>query len=63
MACITFGTSKMESEASFRIPFGIFFIIPFVVSIGAWFMKEVSHIFLPPTIYTTTSPYPGFQKS
>ncbi|KIW10501.1 hypothetical protein PV08_11465 [Exophiala spinifera] len=40
MACITFGTSKLDDESSFRIPFGIFFVIPFVVSIGAWFMKE-----------------------
>lgn len=58
MACITFGTSKIESESSFRIPFGIFFIIPCVVSIGAWFMKEASFLRLPSTLLTLPAIYP-----
>ncbi|KAJ9607528.1 hypothetical protein H2200_007606 [Cladophialophora chaetospira] len=40
MACITYGTSKIDGEASFRIPFGVFFVIPIVVSVGALFMRE-----------------------
>ncbi|EXJ60157.1 hypothetical protein A1O7_04309 [Cladophialophora yegresii CBS 114405] len=40
MACITYGTSKLDGEQSFRIPFGIFFIIPCIVAVGAWFMRE-----------------------
>jgi hypothetical protein len=42
MACITYGTSKLDGQESFRIPFGIFFVIPAVVSVGAYFMREVS---------------------
>jgi MFS transporter, SP family, sugar:H+ symporter len=42
MASITYGTSEIKGEGSFRIPFGIFFIIPAIVSVGAWFMVEVS---------------------
>lgn len=41
MACITYGTSELKTEASFRIPFGIFFIVPCIISVGAWFMREV----------------------
>ncbi|OAL33785.1 hypothetical protein AYO20_06961 [Fonsecaea nubica] len=40
MACITYGTSKLDTEAAFRIPFGIFFVIPVVVFVGSLFMRE-----------------------
>ncbi|OAP57385.1 hypothetical protein AYL99_08123 [Fonsecaea erecta] len=40
MACITYGTSKLSSESAFRIPFGIFFVIPVVVFTGSLFMRE-----------------------
>lgn len=42
MAAITYGTAKIEGEASFRIPFGLFFIIPFIVGCCAFFLSEVS---------------------
>lgn len=41
MAAITYGTSKIDGTASFRIPFGLFFIVPIIVAVGAWFMVEV----------------------
>jgi hypothetical protein len=46
MACITYGTNKLDTEASFRVPFGIFFVVPVIISVGAWFMHEVC-LFLP----------------
>lgn len=41
MACVTYGTSKIDGEVSFRIPFGVFFIILIIVSVGTLFMREV----------------------
>ncbi|KIX03630.1 uncharacterized protein Z518_07183 [Rhinocladiella mackenziei CBS 650.93] len=40
MSLITYGTSRMSSEASFRIPLGLFFVIPVVVFAGVWFIPE-----------------------
>lgn len=45
MAAITYGTAKIEGEASFRIPFGLFFIIPFIVGCCAFFLSEVSPVY------------------
>lgn len=42
MASITYGTAKIEGEASFRIPLGLFFIIPLIVGCCAFFLSEVS---------------------
>lgn len=42
MAAITYGTSHIEGERSFRIPFGMFFVVPIIVAAGACFIREVS---------------------
>lgn len=42
MASITYGTAKIDGEASFRIPLGLFFIMPLVVGGCAFFLSEVS---------------------
>ncbi|KAH8891232.1 general substrate transporter [Thozetella sp. PMI_491] len=34
------GTSTMDSEAAFRIPYGMFFVIPTIVLSGIWFVPE-----------------------
>lgn len=49
MAAITYGTAKIEGEASFRIPFGLFFVIPFIVGACAYFLSEVRVRFTPLT--------------
>lgn len=36
------GTGDIQGEASFRIVYGLFFIIPTIVAIGVWFIPEVS---------------------
>lgn len=48
MSLICLGTSKIKNENSFRIPFGIFFVIPTIVFLGTFWMPEVCH--------TTTKP-------
>ncbi|KEF60542.1 uncharacterized protein A1O9_02103 [Exophiala aquamarina CBS 119918] len=40
MASITYGTAKIDGEASFRIPLGLFFIIPLIVGGCAFFLSE-----------------------
>lgn len=36
------GTGDIPGEASFRIVYGLFFIIPTIVAAGVWFIPEVS---------------------
>jgi hypothetical protein len=52
MAIITYGTSQLEGNASFRIPLGLFFVVPSIVGVSIFFIPEVR-------IYTP-SPTPPF---
>ena len=45
MALITYGTSHVQGESSFRIPLSLFFIIPAIVLCATWFMVEVGFAF------------------
>jgi hypothetical protein len=38
---ICFGTSHIDGDASFRIPLGIFFVIPTILFISTFFIPEV----------------------
>jgi len=40
MALICQGTSNIKSDAAFRIPLGLFFIIPSILGCGVWFLPE-----------------------
>ncbi|KAL4811602.1 hypothetical protein BDW67DRAFT_189552 [Aspergillus spinulosporus] len=42
MALICRGTSDMESDAAWRIPLGLLYIVPTLLTCGVWFMPEVS---------------------
>ncbi|RVX65996.1 hypothetical protein B0A52_09922 [Exophiala mesophila] len=39
-ALITYGTNKIQGEASFRIPLGLFMVIPVIVFFSVFFMPE-----------------------
>ena len=41
MSLICFGTSNLEGNKQFLIPFGLFFIIPTFVASAIWFVPEV----------------------
>lgn len=41
MSVICQATSGIEGDAAWRIPFGLFFIIPSIVAAGVWFIPEV----------------------
>lgn len=41
MNLIARGTGSMESAAAYRIPFGLFFIVPTFVASCVWFIPEV----------------------
>lgn len=41
MSLICFGTSKLEGNKQWQIPFGLFFIIPTFVASCIWFVPEV----------------------
>lgn len=34
------GTSSIEGDASWRIPYGLFFVVPSILMAGAWYMPE-----------------------
>ncbi|KAF4448421.1 sugar transporter, partial [Fusarium albosuccineum] len=42
MSIICFGTQKLNDDRQWKIPFGLFFIIPSIVATGIWFIPEVS---------------------
>lgn len=42
MACICRGTSDLTDDSSWRIPFGLFYVIPVIVGTLVWFIPEVS---------------------
>jgi hypothetical protein len=41
MSIICFGTEKIDDDRQWKIPFGLFFIIPTIVAAGIWFVPEV----------------------
>lgn len=41
MGLICFGTQKLDNDNQWRIPFGLFFIIPTIVACSIWFIPEV----------------------
>jgi hypothetical protein len=41
MAVVCRGTSDIQGHDSWRIPFGLFFIVPTIVACGVWFTDEV----------------------
>lgn len=41
MALVCRGTSSLKDDRSWRIPFGLFFVIPTIVAVGVWFIPEV----------------------
>lgn len=40
MAVVCRGTSDIQGDDSWRIPFGLFFIVPTLVACGVWFTDE-----------------------
>lgn len=40
MSLICQGTSKIEGDSSWRIPLGLFFIIPTVLALGVYYLPE-----------------------
>ncbi|OQV11257.1 hypothetical protein CLAIMM_15118, partial [Cladophialophora immunda] len=40
MSIIAYGTSHLEGEASFRIPLGLFFVVPAIVGVSVFFFPE-----------------------
>ncbi|KAJ3547155.1 hypothetical protein NM208_g1656 [Fusarium decemcellulare] len=40
MSIICFGTQKLDDDRQWKIPFGLFFIIPSIVATGIWFIPE-----------------------
>lgn len=43
MSLICFGTSKLDGNKSWLIPFGLFFVIPAIVAACIWFIPEVGY--------------------
>lgn len=41
MSVICYGTSNLEGNKQWQIPFGLFFIIPTFVAATIWFVPEV----------------------
>jgi hypothetical protein len=41
MAVVCRGTSDIQGHDSWRIPFGLFFVVPTLVACGVWFTDEV----------------------
>lgn len=42
MSLTCYGTSRLEGNKQWQIPFSLFFIIPTIVASGTWFIPEVS---------------------
>lgn len=40
MSIICFGTQKIDDDRQWKIPFGLFFIIPTIVAASIWFVPE-----------------------
>ncbi|KAK5047097.1 hypothetical protein LTR84_007040 [Exophiala bonariae] len=40
MSLICRGTSTIKDDRSWRIPLGLFFIVPSIIAVGVWFMNE-----------------------
>lgn len=45
MSGVCYSTSGMQTAASYRIPFGLFYIVPVLVFCLIWFIPEVSSHF------------------
>jgi MFS transporter, SP family, sugar:H+ symporter len=43
MSIICRATSEIPGNASWRIPYGLFFIIPTLLAVGVWWIPEVCH--------------------
>lgn len=41
MAIICRGTSEIIGHASWKIPYGLFFVIPSFLAVGVWWIPEV----------------------
>jgi MFS transporter, SP family, sugar:H+ symporter len=41
MSVICEGTAGLEGDKQWRIPFGMFFVIPTIVAMSVWFIPEV----------------------
>ncbi|KAF4472085.1 sugar transporter [Fusarium albosuccineum] len=38
--CVCLGTSKIPDNRSWRIPIGLFYLIPTIIAVGIWFLPE-----------------------
>lgn len=41
MSIICRGTSDIKGHASWRIPYGLFFVIPSILAVAVWWIPEV----------------------
>lgn len=44
MAIICRGTSEIKGHGSWRIPYGLFFVIPSILAVAVWWIPEVSQL-------------------
>lgn len=43
MGAVCYKTAQLKTSAAYRIPFGLFYIVPTIVLAGIFFIPEVSH--------------------